>query len=205
VYYYCLSFSIVTSKLKKMGATQSKLDKTSEPRIFFKRKPLTVNQLCQTTSPYSQTILRDYKEALDIFNSNISQLNERNTVILEAIENPVLSPKDRKSLKNSVAALLNQKAKLLRIHENLLKSCADEASKIYKAYEYALSIARSDRMVNSANLFLMSDSSDAIRLLNIRMEKLNEKLIKQNNDLVDQHIDLDAQYSAIWEKYNIVL
>ena len=189
----------MTSKLKKMGANQSK------PRIFFIPKPLTDYQLFQTTCQYSQEILKDYKNALNNFNKIIAQLNERYTVMLEAIKNPVLSSKDRESLKNSVTALLNQKAKLLRIHANLLKSCAYEASNINASCAYDLSIARPDRMVYRANSYFISGRSEAIDLRANRMEKLNNKLITENNVLVAQHSVLDAQYSAIWEKYNLVL
>jgi len=182
-----------------MGANQSKL------RIFFTPKPLTVTQECQTTSQYSQEILRDYNNKLKNFYRIIAQLNKRYTVMCEAIENPELSSKDRKSLKNSVTALLNQEAKLSRIHDTLFKSCAYEASKINASCAYALSIARPDRVLNNANLLLMSDKSEAIRSRDNCMKKLNENLIKQNNDLDAQHSVLDAQYSAIWIKYNIVL
>jgi len=195
------------SKLKNMGANQSKPGKPGKPGKpkNFNSEPLTKNQVRQTTSRYYHEVLRDYREALDIFNSIISHLNKLNTVILEASENPELSPKDQKFLKKSVAALLKQKAKLLRIHDNLLKSCADEASKIYAACEYALSIARQDRMVYRANSYVISDKDNAECVRGVRMENLNEKLITENKYLVDQHIDLEKQYIEIWRTYNIVL
>lgn len=188
----------MTSKLKKMGANHSK------PIIFCTPNPFTVNQKRQKTSQYAKEILKDYIEVLNNVDSIITELNKLYTVMCEAIKNPLLSPKDRTSLKNSVTALLNKKAKLARIHENLCKSCADDASNIYAKYNYALKIARPCRLVNNAN-FVISDTNEADNLRHKCMDRLNNDLIEQNDNLVIQQNVLDAQYSAILKKYIPVL